>query len=364
MSELHLSVVQLPLIQQIAPLTDVASWLVYCHPETRKRTFETWNIQVPLQPETHRYLESEFWWNGSIPIGDLVSLEQIERGYAYAYRLPPMSSFPEYWLLWTSNALNGRQQEEILKQGGLLRQLLELWQVLCQQQQTIQQLRQTMHRTQHQVRNPLALISLYSENLWHSLQNDSRQTEAEIIHETAIDLSQRLDNLLAFGNRSTAQLVDYDLRDIVIESLKLLAPLQNERQIQVVCAEHSIILSIDPWRMRQVLENLFSNAMYLNPIGGSIDVNWEIFRDEVLITVQDQGPGLSNLDMANLFTPCYSRRVGGQGLGLAIARQMVLEHQGQIWAENLPKGGTQFSIILPRSPRTCFKASSTKSKLQ
>jgi len=337
--------VQLPLIQQINPLSDVVSWLVYRHPETGERTSEVWNVQSQLQPTTHRYLESEFWWDISLPIGALMPLSE---DYAYVYRLRTMASFPEYWLLWTDHALNAEQQKQIQKQGGLLQQSLDLWQVVCQQQQTIQQLQQSLQRAQHQLHNPLALIGLYSENLRRSLHNDPRQAEAQVICETATDLSQHLRDLLACGSQSTAQLIEYDLRSVVIDSLKLLSPLQAERQVEVVYPEQPARLNIDPWRMQQVLENLLSNALHFSPIGGRITLNWEMFQHEMLITIQDQGPGLSNLDIGHLFTPGYSRRGGGQGLGLSIAKQMVLEHQGQIWAENLPRGGTQFSIALPR----------------
>lgn len=349
MLSLQSALIQLPLIQQINQLPDAVSWLVYRHPETGERTSETWNVQSRLQSATHHYLESETWWDSSLPIGALIPLARIKQDHAYVYRLPTMASFPEYWLLWTNQALNAEQQKQLQKQGGLLRQSLELWQVLCQQQQTIQQLQQAIRRTQHQLRNPLALIGLYSENLRRSLHNDPRQAEAAVICETAIDLSQHLTDLLACGSQSSAQLTDYDLRSVVIDSLKLLASLQAERQVRVVYPEQSAVLQIDPWRMRQVLENLLSNALHFSPAGGTVTLNWEMFQQELLITIQDQGPGLSELDMAHLFTPCYSRRVGGQGLGLSIAKQMVLEHQGQIWAENLPRGGTQFSIVLPRS---------------
>jgi signal transduction histidine kinase len=58
---------------------------------------------------------------------------------------------------------------------------------------------------------------------------------------------------------------------------------------------------------------------------------------------------MSQQDLENLFTPFYSKRPGGTGLGLAIAKKIILDHQGSLWAQNLPVGGAQFSMSLPRS---------------
>ena len=73
-----------------------------------------------------------------------------------------------------------------------------------------------------------------------------------------------------------------------------------------------------------------------------------VFRDEVLVKVSDQGPGLSEEDLKQAFTPFYTRRPGGTGLGLAIAKKIILDHKGSLWVQNLSSGGAQFSFSLPR----------------
>ena len=72
-----------------------------------------------------------------------------------------------------------------------------------------------------------------------------------------------------------------------------------------------------------------------------------IFQEEVLIKISDQGKGLSSEDIQKIFTPFYTRRPGGIGLGLTIAKKIILDHHGNLWAQSLSESGAQFCIILP-----------------
>jgi signal transduction histidine kinase len=93
---------------------------------------------------------------------------------------------------------------------------------------------------------------------------------------------------------------------------------------------------------------LLSNAVYFSPISGTISCHWQIFEQEILINISDEGSGLSPDDLQKIFSPFYSRRSGGTGLGLTIAKKIVLEHQGKLWAQNSRAGGARFSLILPQ----------------
>ena len=73
-----------------------------------------------------------------------------------------------------------------------------------------------------------------------------------------------------------------------------------------------------------------------------------MFKEEVFIQVSDEGKGIPPEDLRNIFNPFYSRRSGGTGLGLTIAKKIVLDHQGNLWAKNNPEGGAEFCLILPK----------------
>ena len=101
--------------------------------------------------------------------------------------------------------------------------------------------------------------------------------------------------------------------------------------------------------MQQVFDNLLSNAVHFSPQSGTIACSWQIFQGEVLISISDEGAGLSPEDLYKIFNPFYSRREGGTGLGLTISKKIVLGHHGSLWAQNVKSGGARFSMILPLS---------------
>ena len=122
----------------------------------------------------------------------------------------------------------------------------------------------------------------------------------------------------------------------------------TEKQLRVECSTTPICLPIDARQFRHVIDNVLHNAICFSPHQGQITCRWQLFQREALITITDQGAGLSAADLENMFRPFYTNREDGTGLGLAIAQKIVLDHKGNLWAENLPMGGTQISITLPR----------------
>jgi two-component system sensor histidine kinase BaeS len=111
-------------------------------------------------------------------------------------------------------------------------------------------------------------------------------------------------------------------------------------------------LWIDPLRLDQALGNLVSNAIKFTPKHGQIRILAQVDKEQVLIHVEDSGPGLSDEDRHQLFTPFYrgkqrTRFPQGMGLGLSIARDIVISHGGTLEASDVPDGGSRFTIRLP-----------------
>ena len=199
------------------------------------------------------------------------------------------------------------------------------------------------------MRNPLALIGLYAENLCLGLPDGLWQEQATIIRETIQDLDTNLTELIYCGQGTKLKVTLQDLRTVVVESIQGLQPWINQKDIQICYPETSTTLAIDRLQMKQVFDNLLSNAIHFSPHSGTITCSWQIYQNEVLICISDQGPGLSPEDLKQIFTAFYSRRPGGTGLGLTIAKKIVLDHQGSLWAQSSVKGGATFSLTLPRS---------------
>jgi signal transduction histidine kinase len=115
------------------------------------------------------------------------------------------------------------------------------------------------------------------------------------------------------------------------------------------------VVEIDGERIQQVLRNLLDNAIRHTLPGGEIVISAEATVENILIRVQDSGEGLPPEALENVFErfyrvdPSRNRRTGGVGLGLAIVKQIVQAHDGRVWAENKPGGGTIFTVSLPLS---------------
>jgi signal transduction histidine kinase len=110
--------------------------------------------------------------------------------------------------------------------------------------------------------------------------------------------------------------------------------------------------SIDPLRLSQAVGNLLSNAVKFTPPGGVIKINASASSSNLLITVSDNGPGISPEDLENIFTPFFRGSQGkrfaeGMGLGLSIARESVRAHGGELTVASAPGKGSQFTISIP-----------------
>jgi two-component system sensor histidine kinase BaeS len=107
-------------------------------------------------------------------------------------------------------------------------------------------------------------------------------------------------------------------------------------------------LSIDPLRIRQVIENLLSNALRFTPDGGTISITTAVDGDSVRVDIRDSGRGLSAEEQAHMFDR-FVKAVdsGGSGLGLPIAKSLVEAHHGTISVESTPGSGTTVTFRLP-----------------
>lgn len=222
----------------------------------------------------------------------------------------------------------------------------------AQRNHQIQVLEQALHKTEHQLRTPLSLIEIYADLLLQNLSDNPLKEQAQSICKIVQEINTSLKRLTRLDAFSLAEPRQYDLSQIVAESIGKLQPCLAQKSISILyeqaCEPSSLMLTGDPWQMKQVFTNLFNNAIAFSPENAMITCQWRLTQDEVLIGICDQGPGFSANDLANLFTPFYSRRQNGTGLGLVIARDIIQAHQGRLWADNLPSGGAIISIALPR----------------
>lgn len=130
----------------------------------------------------------------------------------------------------------------------------------------------------------------------------------------------------------------------------------NNYTIKRNLLDEAIFVDIDPDRIVQVLDNVMNNAIKYSPEGGTITCTMVIEGSQVIITIKDEGIGIPAEDLDHIFDRFYrvdrarSRAMGGTGLGLAISREVIEQHDGEIWAESIERDGTTFYIALPYIP--------------
>lgn len=305
--------------------------------------------QPHFSEETLAYLRAEEWLIDFPPAFTLNELSPTHSAsICYICPFGYRNQKPEYIMILAHEPLALTWQQNIKRSAMLLSKYLDIYSERECQQAEIRLLEHVVQRVGHQLRNPLALINLYAENLCLGLPFGPWREQAAIIREAVQDLDTNLTELIYCGQGTKLRISHQELRTLVAESIQGLKPLISQKQLQVCYPDTSTILAVDRWQMKQVFDNLLSNAVHFTPDSGTINLSWQVFQGEVLIQIADQGPGLSPEDLKKIFTPFYSRRPGGTGLGLTIAKKIVLDHQGSLWAQNSSLGGGQFCLSLPR----------------
>ncbi|MBE9216072.1 HAMP domain-containing histidine kinase [Plectonema cf. radiosum LEGE 06105] len=296
------------------------------------------------------YLRSELWLEDFPHVFEVRKFQLTEiPGYScyvciFGYR----NHQPEYIQIVTDENLSIDLQNQLKESAIILNQYLQLYSENVHKKAEIQYLEHILHKAGHQLRNSLALIGLYAHNLHLRSPDISSQKQAMVIHENIQNLNSKLTEILSCGQGVILNIVPQDLKEILAESIENIQPIIEQKKIKIEVTDTSTIVSLDKLQIQQVFDNIISNAIHFSPDFGKITISWQTFQEEILIKISDQGTGIPSEDMQKIFNPFYSHRAGGTGLGLTIAKKIVLDHQGSIWVQNLAEGGAAFSIILPR----------------
>ena len=213
----------------------------------------------------------------------------------------------------------------------------------------------------HELRTPLALIIGPADRLAKSdtqLNPGQKQESAQVIARNARMLLKHVNDLLDVSKIEAGKF-KIELQDTEITALARLVAshfdvLAEERKIKFsVDAPEEITLAIDPEKIQRVLMNLFSNAFKFVPDGGKIRARFQISKANLLISVEDSGPGVKPELRKAIFERFRqgeggaNRQFGGTGLGLAIAKEFLEMHHGALEVLGSELGGACFQIMLP-----------------
>jgi len=213
----------------------------------------------------------------------------------------------------------------------------------------------------HELRTPLAVISAAGENLADDVVQDSAAIRkyGKLIQKEGKRLHNMVEGVLQFTRlQSTDTLsnpTEVDLADLIAEILDQFNHQLEEAGFSVECniPENLPLVFGDRPSLGTALGNLISNALKYGKDGAWLGISAEIGKDKVVVSIRDKGPGVDPGERKNIFKPFYrtcstrDAQIPGSGLGLNIVDGIIARHNGRIEQENIPGGGSRFSISLP-----------------
>ncbi len=220
----------------------------------------------------------------------------------------------------------------------------------------------------HDLRSPLFAIDACCAEVAAGLVDSPTESVKEI--RGAVNrMREELDAWLEAERREQTNIevhpVATDLGRLVADVVGLNRPAARAKSLALVGGDSGtepLVARVDPWRWREVVDNLVSNAIKFSPAGGSVSVEVGRIGDRGWIRVSDQGPGISAADREQLFG-AYARLsaqpTGGEsstGLGLHLVKRLVEAHQGEIRVTDGVNGGAIFEVSVALEPSTVAHA--------
>ncbi len=216
----------------------------------------------------------------------------------------------------------------------------------------------------HELRTPLSsimgvLTSLEEDesdpNLKKRLKHVTRLELIQSAAEQTRQLNQLVGNLLDMTRIQSGSVnlkrSSVDFQDLIGAVLNQLENKLKNRPIDVIIPDDLPVVSVDSILLGQTITNLLDNAQKFSPPGSMISIRVENQGKEVLISVDDSGPGVPDEELGRIFEKFYrGNSTGGStgsGLGLSICRGIVEAHKGRIWAENRKEGGLSVKFVIP-----------------
>ena len=236
------------------------------------------------------------------------------------------------------------------------RALVPIRQSLADRRLALQRQREFAADASHELRTPLTVVRSSVEHLRAHGERPVAEVgsalddiDAEVAH-----LSSLVEDLLLLARADSGaldlSLQPVELGDLATEASAALAAPAAGRGVTVQVDPEPVMVAGDPVRLRQLVTILVDNAVRHSPRAGVVEVAIRRDREDAVLTVLDQGPGIPPEDLPKVFDRFWrgaGESAGGAGLGLAIAAAIVTRHAGRIGVANRPGGGAAFTVVLP-----------------
>jgi PAS domain S-box-containing protein len=212
----------------------------------------------------------------------------------------------------------------------------------------------------HELRTPLTSLRGFAELMLKRTFPPEKQAEfLRVIHGESLRLTELINDFLDLQRIETGrQTYDFETVSLTsfLQDILTVFDLENgTHRLHLEMPPGLPPVRLDTARGQQVVTNLLSNAIKFSPLGGVVTVGAQIEGDSVTVRVTDQGIGIPPEALPNLFSKFFrvnnkdTRSIGGTGLGLALAKEIIKAHGGRIWVESVLGKGSTFFFTLPVS---------------
>ena len=215
-----------------------------------------------------------------------------------------------------------------------------------------------VHTVSHDLRSPLTAILGYVDLLDRvGPVNDQQREFIHRVQNSVQSITSLVNDLLELGRIEAGfdtQREVVSLDGIIRFALETLGGQISEKKLNLHVELPTDMPPVrgNPIRLRQMVDNLIGNAIKYTQEGGEIAIAVEVQKDQDILRIADNGPGIPPSDQPHIFEKFYRagnvpKGVGGSGLGLAIVKSIIDNHQGRIWVDSLLGRGTTFTVVLP-----------------
>ena len=214
-----------------------------------------------------------------------------------------------------------------------------------------------LHLAAHEMKTPLATFKGYVQILLRLGGHDEREREAlDVLDRQTKRLARLVQRLLDASRIQSGEWTviraEVHLGEVVEQAIRTVEELDHAPITLRMRCERPCVALADRDQVREVLLNLLDNAVRYGREGGPVEVEVESRAAEVIVSIQDHGPGIPQEDQARLFQAWYQaapmvRPTAGMGLGLYVSRAIVESHGGRIWVESEEGKGSRFTFTIP-----------------
>ena len=261
-------------------------------------------------------------------------------------------------------SLGGRRRQLDVNGSNEINALVSEFNKMVDEINTVSDRRQEfVSNASHELKTPLSSVKLICDSI---LQNPN--VEMEVVNEFLYDMNDEIDRLTRITNKLLSltkmdvsadesemiELSKINLKGLIRRIIKALKPLADSKQIRIeTLVTEDIFATVDSDKLWEAIYNIAENSIKYTEPGGWVYI--EMYRDkqEVYITIADNGIGISEEETDKIFDRFYrvdkarARETGGTGLGLSIARASIELHGGSIFVESEEGVGSLFRIIIP-----------------